>query len=509
MRCLLNFKQWGFFLIAIILSGLFIGCAHVDRIVIDGETALRMEHAINDQLVDIEFQLRGNTASNIRNGGYILEYEEMLYFIQEMSFPGDETLHYLQELPVAQVGSLTARNELIAEIEGTLIGFFDRFLLYLDHNNQETLTAFDVEQYITYSLFPEPLSGALLLDRTVYLTTENGDLYTLVLGIDVSDNPEAVPHLITEEAGTLAGVADGYVYVIAPPDNTTIKQIDVNSGMITHRVTGNTYQAVQIAGSWIFFMHDNRLMRQPISGGPAVHATIQTVEEYAVCEQYLVFTSLSGGLYLSHLDGSQIVKLSDDIATGLQLFGDRLFYRNAYDNQALYTIDLQEGVRSSLLGDMVTDGGIQFEQINQTEAEVFLMEHAATIEELAKQQTSRELYTKTLSGPFLIIEIPPEGSTPTLFRKIDDYFSPDEAETWILITYKPVALGKYTDGSIAYRVDAILTAVNPETKEIFISCSVPGRPPSEIKHGKGDRYGLIMSWHQRALDMIQRICADS
>jgi len=509
MRCTLSAIRGLFFLITLVISGMLIGCTHTDRIVIDGQTALRMEHAINDQLIDEEFQLRGNTASNIRNGGYILQRDGMLYIIQEMSFPGENTLYYLQELPVAQIGSLTARNELIAEIDGTLIGFFDRFLLYVDHTNNQTLAALDVEQYATHTLFSEPLSKALLLDRTIYLTTETEKLYALDLGIDIADAPEAVPHLITERTGKLVGVADGYAYITDVPDQATIMQIDLQTGMIAQQITGNTYRAVQIAGSWIYFMDEDRLMRQSISHGTTVEATVRTVSEYTICEQYLVFTSVSGGIYLSQLDGSKITKLSDDIASGLQFFGDRIFYRNAYDNQAVYTIDLQEGIRSSLLGAMLTDGGVQFEPINHPETDTFIDEHAETLQELVKQKTARELYTKTLSGPFLIIEIPFDGSEISLFRKTDDYFTPEEAETWILVRYEPVLLGKYTDGSLAYRVDAILTAVDPETHEIFITCSVPGRPPSEIKHGGGDRYGLIMSWHQRALDIIQQICADS
>jgi hypothetical protein len=79
-----------------------------------------MENRVNEQLWDSEHMLMGNTSSNMRNGGYVLSDEQHIRFITHMEFADTSLVHYLQELPLSQVGSLTARNEMIAEMNGTL-----------------------------------------------------------------------------------------------------------------------------------------------------------------------------------------------------------------------------------------------------------------------------------------------------------------------------------------------------------------------------------------------------
>ena len=481
------------------------GCSHMDRIVIDGAMALHMEHMVNDQLLDEDMPMRGNTASNIRNGGYILEVDDMLYFIHEMHFPPAETLRYLQEMACCSVGSLTTRNEFIAALNGKLIGSFERFLLFIDEDSDRKVSAIDRTQYDTQVLFDQPVTAALLLDRTVYLSTESGALYALTLGIDLTDSLDVHSRLITDQGGILVGLSESLIHVTDGPESEFLISIDSNTGEIVNRISGESYTDVQVAGSWFYYKEGSRLMRQRLTGEEAVSANIREVEEYGVCGHYLVFTSPQGGIFVSHLDGSGIAQLSDDQASGLQVLHNRMYYRNHFDDQAIYMIDLTTGIRSALIGEMVTDGGIRIVRMEEERETELLRAFSNRIDLASTMRTTRERYNGSLSGPFLFVVLPHEDTPIQLYRYVDEYFSADEVGALVLIRHDNTALGRYTDGAIAYRVDTILTLYDPHTLDALLSWRVQGRPPSEIKTSEGDRYGLLISWHQMALNMMQEV----
>lgn len=477
-------------------------CRQVDRIVIDGATAIRMENHVNEQLYDTEYGQRGNTCSNIRNGGYVLLDSDMLYFIHEMPFPDGSSLYYLQELPANQIGSLTARNEIIGSVHGRFLGKYDRFILYVAVDPDHTVMAFDLEQYTAIPMTDEKVASALLLEDALYLTAlEHGTLRELRLGIDESGDLSTETRTIAEGVGTLIGLSDGHAFTLY--DEQTIEQIELHSGAVIRRIVGGVYQDIQVSGSWILFREGDRLMRQAIDGGVPVEASIHAVEEYATCGHWLAFTAPDGGLFVSHLDGTGIAQISADRATGLQLMDNRVFYRNQYDGGTLYTIDLVEGIRSALLGESVTDGGLQIEQMAEVEERLFREAFEETVLAIQGESTSQEQYWSEIGDKVLFAEISNDDETITFHRRIGVQFSPEEVDALVTITYRNRLLGRYTDGGLAYRVDTVLTLFDPVELRPLVSRSVAGRPPSEIKSGEGDRYGLPVSWHQKAIELME------
>ena len=71
-------------LIIIILA--FSSCNSTKPTIIDGAKAQELENRINVLAYDNDCTLRGNSPSNIRNGGNIMIDESTLYLIQQMQF---------------------------------------------------------------------------------------------------------------------------------------------------------------------------------------------------------------------------------------------------------------------------------------------------------------------------------------------------------------------------------------------------------------------------------------
>ena len=506
MHIRFSIHNTGIFFLSLFFVVFSVACTQIDRIVIDGTTASVMENRINSELNDSEILERGNTFSNIRNGGYIISDSGNIYFIHDMPFPDGSTLHYLQKLPVSQIGSLTARNEVVANMNGEILGKFDQYLVYIDEDNERKLTALSLNDYAAQVIFDRPVTSALLLNRTVFLSLADGTLIEVILGVNVSDTLQTVQREVRTGSGTLVGVADGFAYTLVPENKPKIIKIDLASGLFVEEITGGNYLDVQISGSWIYFVEDSQLYRQQLAEGSVpVSASIRRVDEYVTWGSCLAFTSPEGGIFLSHLDGSSIIQLSRDKASGLQMQENQIFYRNAYDSDAIYTIDLVEGIRMPLLGEGITDGGIRFVPLSDQEIIPFRDTFKDLILDLADKQTTRERILDTPSGDVLFVEIPYRSNETHFYRLIDTWFTPEDVSILVIITYKETPLGRYTDGGIAYRVDAVMSVFNPATREALLTWVIPGRPPSEIKIGDGDRYGLTVSWHQRALDLLDSL----
>lgn len=484
-----------------------IGCSFGERIVIDGETAAMLEDQVNGQIFDAELSDHGNTASNIRNGGYLLHSDDVLWFINEMDFAADVKIGYLQRLPVTLVGNPIVQNDIVAELSGTLVGMHGKFILFLA-SGSNLLFSFDTSEFVESEVFNETVDAGFLVDDTLYLSTEaSGDLWSLALDTDVANRLVITPSLLAEDAGKLVGVSHGVAF-LADDDGTTITEFDVESGAPMGALTGANYHDVQISGSWVFFLDGNSLMRQSlVEDGPVVQASVKEIVEYAILDDHLVFTSESGGLFISELDGSGITRLSFDIAEGIQLWNNQIYYRNGYDDDRIYVIDLVEKTRSALIGPTMTDGGIHFTELSEAESSIYEAGFGDTIRLLAEQiPTGGRLPGNLEKGSFLFAELK-ESDPAIIFHTLSDVpLVPDEVRYLVLISYQPTVLGRYTDGDLAYRTDTILTLfdLNSTLKPLY-STMVAGQPPIEIKIGAGDRYGLPLSWHAKALGLIEAV----
>ena len=479
-----------------------IGCTGMDRIVIDGEAAQQMANRINDQLFDPEGALRGNSASNMRNGGYVQIHDKALLVINSMTFE-DSVVRYLQHLPVSQIGSTTARNDILAPLDGTLVGMHGRHIVYIDAADNNYLFSLDTQTFAVAQLLDVSVESAHMLGDTVYASTlGDGNLWSIQLVDDAEGLQLGLPQLVYRNAGDLVGVSQGIAYMLANTGGASvIRRINIAKKMMAGRLVGGPYEDIQLAGSWLYYKQGTTLMRQQLVGGYPEKAFYQDVDEYAVWGHWLAATCTNGGIYVSHLDGSALARIVSDGATGLQLLDNKVFYRNANDNGAVYVFDLVEGTRSALLGPTVTDGGLQFSTIQGQDLDLFAAAFTPFVTEVADKHSLGDQYWGDLQGEVLFVEIPADGSPLLFHRHTDDAFTPDQVGALVVVSTVNTVLGQYTDGGIAYRQDAALTLFGPDDDMPHLTWIVEGRPPSEIKIGSGDRYGIPLPWDQKALDL--------
>lgn len=480
-----------------------IGCTGMDRIVIDGEAAQQMANRINDQLFDPEGALRGNSASNMRNGGYVQIHDKALLVINSMTFEDGSVVRYLQRLPVSQIGSTTARNDILAPLDGTLVGMHGRHIVYIDAADNNQLFSLDTQTFAVAQLLDVSVESAHMLGDTVYASTlGDGNLWSIQLVDDAEGLQLGLPQLVYRNAGDLVGVSQGIAYMLANTGGASvIRRIDIAKKMMAGRLVGGPYEDIQLAGSWLYYKQGTTLMRQQLVGGYPEKAFYQDVDEYAVWGHWLAATCTNGGIYVSHLDGSALARIVSDGATGLQLLDNKVFYRNANDNGAVYVFDLVEGTRSALLGPTVTDGGLQFSTIQGQDLDLFAAAFTPFVTEVADKHSLGDQYWGDLQGEVLFVEIPADGSPLLFHRHTDDAFTPDQVGALVVVSTVNTVLGQYTDGGIAYRQDAALTLFGPDNDMPHLTWIVEGRPPSEIKIGSGDRYGIPLPWDQKALDL--------
>ncbi len=480
-----------------------IGCTGMDRIVIDGEAAQQMANRINDQLFDPEGALRGNSASNMRNGGYVQIHDKALLVINSMTFEDGSVVRYLQRLPVSQIGSTTARNDILAPLDGTLVGMHGRHIVYIDAADNNQLFSLDTQTFAVAQLLDVSVESAHMLGDTVYASTlGDGNLWSIQLVDDAEGLQLGLPQLVYRNAGDLVGVSQGIAYMLANTGGASvIRRIDIAKKMMAGRLVGGPYEDIQLAGSWLYYKQGTTLMRQQLVGGYPEKAFYQDVDEYAVWGHWLAATCTNGGIYVSHLDGSALARIVSDGATGLQLLDNKVFYRNANDNGAVYVFDLVDGTRSALLGPTVTDGGLQFSTIQGQDLDLFAAAFTPFVTEVADKHSLGDQYWGDLQGEVLFVEIPADGSPLLFHRHTDDAFTPDQVGALVVVSTVNTVLGQYTDGGIAYRQDAALTLFGPDNDMPHLTWIVEGRPPSEIKIGSGDRYGIPLPWDQKALDL--------
>lgn len=499
-------RYFAFVRLLVLLVGVALvptGCTTVDRIVIDGEVAQQLANRINDQLFDPEGERRGNSASNMRNGGYVLVHDNALLVTNTMSFDDGSVVRYLQRLPVSQIGSTTVRNDILAPLDGTLVGMHGRHVVYIDATEDNNLFSLDTQTFAMERLLDVSVESAHMLGDIVYASTlGDGSLWSIHLVDDAEKLQLGIPQLVYRNAGNLVGVSQGTAYMLANTGGASvIRRIDIAKKMMTGRLVGGPYEDIQLAGTWLYYKQGTTLMRQQLAGGNPEKALYQDVDEYVVWGHWLVATGTDGGIYVSHLDGSGLAKIVSDNASGLQVLDNKVFYRNANDNDAVYVFDLVEGMRSALLGPTVTDGGLQFSTIQGQDLDLFTTTFTPFVTEVADKHSFGDQYWGNLQGEVLFVEVPADGSPLVFYRHRDDSFTPDQVGALVVISTVRTVLGQYTDGGIAYRQDAALTLFGPNDEMPYLTWVVEGRPPSEIKIGSGDRYGIPLPWDQKALDL--------
>jgi hypothetical protein len=488
-------------LILILVALAFISCKYTDRIVIDGEVLRQIAFDTEQDLFDFDCDIRGNSLSNLRNGGYVLVDNGNVYFITEMVFDDNTKYYYLQHLLTKQIGSIDTSNNIIAQLNGSLLGIRDGSIFYLNKDDSDRLYVLNLQSLEQYLLFEHPLNSAHLIENKFYVSTsKEGDLYELEIIDSQNDFVEIKEIPITLGGGTLVGITKESAFMVETSSrSSSIRHIDLNKMVIKRKSYGGPYKEGQLSGSWLFYLDQNTLLRQHINETQPIKALNVPIGEYAICHSNLVFTGVEKGIYLSRLDGSSIEKISDDKAVEINLFNNLLFYKNQYDNNSIYVIDLEDDFnRKSLLGETMTDGGIKFFLVD--ELKEFANRFDSFVLEVASQLSPIEYYWQPVQGPILFAEITDQNRI-NYYRHIDDNFRVDEVKSVVVITDFDEILGQYTDGYLAYRSDKKLTLFSVDNKEPITTFTSFGRAPTEIKTGPGDRRGLSLSWHNKALEL--------
>lgn len=489
-------------LISILLTvGLFLsltGCNSSKPLIIDGAKAREIENRINTLAYDQSLELRGNSVSNIRNGGNVIIGNKMFYIIQEMNFDED-VFYYLQKIPSSTIGTLAPLNELLIDLDASIVGIKEETLYYIN-NIDHIPYKMDVGTLIQTRLFEEPVTAFRIFNNEGFVSSE---VDSAIYKVDLEGKLEAT--LLIENGGTIVTIQDEKIYTLEDnKDESVLLAFNRSSGDKVFSLVGGPFRDAEITGSFIFYRDEEVIKRKLLDGDcDCVSASVIPTKEYAIYNNKLVISGLDKGLYLSLLDGSHIVLLSEDKANSIQLFDDYLFYKNEHDYNSWYVIKFSEETRSALLGETMSDGGIKFDEANSYLSESFSQYYEGFIDEI-KGHTSNKNTTQTQLGPSLLF-VDTRGEEYSYYSHVDYPFTAENCDGIVVITNKDTVLGQYTDGDIAYRKDSVLTLFAPGNTTPLMSVISEGYPPIDIKVGKGDRYGIPTSWHQKGLLILNKV----
>jgi hypothetical protein len=438
----------------------------------------------------------------MRNGGYVVHYGQDVLFLNRMVFEDGSTESYLQTLGPSQIGSDYAENAVLAHLNGVLAGIHGDRLYYIDASNGSRVTVLDLKTNETAVLDTISVNALHLLDGVLYYSdSATGNIWLLpVDGAGYKD-------LLASAVGKLIGVSGGWVYAYdRTKGNDAIVKISLRLRNISLGLSDGPYGNAEISGSWLFFTKDGFVWRQSVDQGAPILASIIPLSEYVISGDFMAGTSPDGGIYVSRTDGTGITKIAVDMASGISIVNNRLYYINHNDDHAIYYIELEDGKRSRLQGDTLTDGGIWFSAISGVTYNEFATRFASVVEQNRQVFTNNEVYSGNLGGNILFAVLPIDGSPVEFYRMINGGdFSADSVGALVVITFHTKLLGYYTDGGAAQRIDTVLTLFAPYHPVPHISFLVEGKPPTLIKHGAGDRTGLPRSWHQKALEIISLV----
>ena len=486
-----------YILSALIIILAFSSCNSTKPLIIDGAKAQELENRINVLAYDNDIDFRGNSPSNIRNGGNIMMDESTLYLIQQMQFNEDSSF-YLRSLPITYIGSLTDKSQILNDLNGTIVALIDNRIYYLE---DETLLAktFDVVSFETATIIDMPISSFRIFNDIGYVSTREGNN---VYSFEINSSSE--PSLIIEDGGAIIGITKEMIYTLSDETQlTVIDGFDRRTGEKKFSLSGGPFEDAQIAGSFVYYKEGNTLMKKLLDDScECVSASVLEAKEYAILGEKLIISAPDSGLYISHLDGSHITLLSEDKAKDIQLFDDYLFYRNEYDYDSWYVIQFSTESRFSLLNETITDGGIKFVKANPSLSDSYSAFYEFFINSVQDSTSNKTIIQQKLGPHILIVDT--RGEEYTYYTHVDYPFAPQDCDGIIVITNKDTVLGQYTDKKIAYRKDTVLTLFALGDESPVMSNTIEGYPPIDIKSGEGDRYGLPRSWHQRALYIIEK-----
>lgn len=465
-----------------ILVPLFLTSCITDKVIIDGEMALYLQERINEELVDDGSCPNGNTSANLINGGYLLEGEEYLYFINQMKFEDGSTYGYLQRLHISQRGSLIYDNDLLVDFNGQLLGFYGSNIIGLEENQ---LLFMDLEEFYKEPISEASVKQAHIHGESLYYSDFEGDLYRL------SGEGE---ELLIKGIGELLALDSCFFYTLL---NGKLNLIDRTKMGVVKSLTGGSYETATFGREGLLFLEDGCLKRQTYASGE-IREVLCGISAYSREGYILVTASTEGGVYLSNLDGTAKRRLSNDLAHSLLLFDGRLYYLNLYDSEAIYTIKIEDEVRSALFSETLTDGGLQFIRYGSEEEQSLLEAYLPFLQEVIGKRSQYGERQLPYDGKVIFIT-----QSGEFYHRKGEEIALNDLFYLALITYYSIHLGTYSDGGQAYRVDTVMTLFVPFDPNPLLSITIRGFDPIQIKTGEGDRFGIPASWHPAALNLLE------
>ena len=472
----------------LLMMPLFTGCMSSDTLIIDGEVAKELENRINALAYDEFHYLRGSPPSNIRNGGELLLFENELDIIEKMEFTEEMELRYLQQLPMQYIDSFFTQYDYVAEVNGPMVVRIGDVIYFLETYPK----SLNVKTFSTEKLTDIEATAFEFFEGIGYFSDRNGNIFTF-------DPEDGKVSQLLFEAGRLLSIDSSRIYALY--NEQSIAVYDRTSLLEITRIHGGPFHDIQISGTYIFYLDGNTLMRHSLLSPEEVEkASVLEVAEYALLDHSLVIAGKEKGLYVSYLDGTGIRKLSDDTASSIHLTPDIVFYRNGYDMDQWYAVRLSTGHRFAVAGETMTDGGIHFFPLSREKnslAQSFFTDLILTLE-AGKAPPGLTPIVEGSHPVFVDIRDP---DTLKFFAYHNSYTLPEEIDLIVTISEKKTVIGRYTDNYLAYRTDTILSLYTLSSPRPILTLIQQGLPPIEVKHGKGDRYGVPASWHPKALEI--------
>lgn len=475
---------------------LLFSCAHSETLIIDGDVAREMENRIHLGTIDPYSDRRGNTLSNIRNGGELLLEGESLHIVQQMVFDDETTLHYLQSLPVEHLDNYYTHYSFIAEVNGAMVASKEDAIYILDSTGYPSVLHLDT--FVTEPITDRKATSFQFFDGIGYYSDLDGNVYQI-------DPVSLSEQQLLFEAGRLLSIDEQRIYTIREQGSSdSIDIYDTKELKRISRVTGGPFTDPQISGSYLFYRSGGNVLRASLND-PEIRdkASVLRADEYAIHGECMVIAAEGGGLYASKLDGTCIRRLSMDRASSLHMAEDLVFYRNGFDMDTWYAIRLSTGHRFAVCGETMTDGGIHFTELDQNESVTAQSFFGGFLSTLQPGNPFPGNTPAIEPGLPLFVDLREEKLEFYAFH--DTYSLPQDVDLIITITNREEAVGRYTDNTLAYRTDTVLSLYSLTSPRPILTLTQPGLPPIELKHGGGDRYGVPASWHPKALEIINLV----
>lgn len=295
-------------------------------------------------LYDDEHQ-KGNTSSNLLNGGLFCQVDDTIYF----SNPYNQGTLYSMNTDLDDIKQII--NDNVSYLNGA-----GKYIFYTKRNDKKKVDSdliVDLSATGLYrlnkntksstKLFDDPTQVACLYGNRVYYQHYNikNGLQLYAAKIDDTDDKK-----ILEEPCAPYAIDNDTIYYTGTQNDHAIHSIKTDGSQSTVLLDGN-YYALTLQGDYLYFMDmstDYSLKRISVSGGTMETLISKHLATYNVCEDNntiycQVDNGSENGLYEYKIDNQSLTKIVSGDFNYLHTTKDYLFFET-YDQSSLYSMKL-------------------------------------------------------------------------------------------------------------------------------------------------------------------------